>query len=187
MIRALFQWREDKAAERNRPARTIVRDDLLIEIARRNPARSRDLQVVRGLHHRDLDVIVEVVQEARRLPVEECPTAAERIEDPPQMNLVANILIAVLGDLCVRSRLAANLVASNSDVRTLVRSRMAKEPLPDAFSLMRGWRAQHVLPELLAVLDGRRAVRIDDLSAEAPLGYADVTADPRKDTQTTNE
>ena len=27
----------------------VVRDDLLIEIARRNPTRDRDLQVVRGL------------------------------------------------------------------------------------------------------------------------------------------
>jgi ribonuclease D len=187
IVRALFAWREQRAEERNRPARTILRDDLVIEIARRNPARPRDLQVVRGLHHRDLDAIVTVVQEARQLPLEQCPEPTGRVEDPAQLNLVANILISVLGDLCVRWRLAANLVASNTDIRTLVRSRMAKEPLPDDFLLMRGWRAQHVLPELLAVLEGRRAVRIDDLSAEAPLDYADVTEELRKDDAAGNE
>jgi ribonuclease D len=181
VVRALYQWREECAAQRNRPARTVVRDDLLIEIARRNPTRGRDLQVVRGLHHRDLDAIVEVVQEARRLPPEQCPEATERNEDPPQLNLVANILIAVLNDLSVRERLAANLVASNTDIRTIVRARMAKQPLPEDSLLMRGWRARHILPRLLAVLEGRRAVRIDDLSAEAPLDYADVTEEPVKD------
>jgi ribonuclease D len=175
VVRALFEWRELCAEERNRPARSIVRDDLLVEIARRNPSRPRDLQVVRGLHHRDLDAIVAVVQEARQVPLEQCPEAVGRIEDPPQLNLVANILISVLGDLCIRRKLAANLVASNTDLRTLVRARMAKEPMPDGFLLMRGWRAQHVLPDLLAVLEGRRAVRIDDLTKDAPLDYADVT------------
>jgi hypothetical protein len=58
---------------------------------------------------------------------------------------------------------------------------MAKEPLPDDFPLMRGWRAQHVLPDLLALLEGRRAVRIDDLTKEAPLDYADVEEETIKD------
>jgi ribonuclease D len=180
VVRALYEWREERAATLNRPARTVVRDDLLIEIARRNPTRARDLQVVRGLAHRDLDVIVEVVQQARRIPIEQCPKAAERIEDPPQLNLVANILIAVLSDLCARQRLAANLVACNNDVRSLVRSRLAKEPLPDDFPLMTGWRSRHILPELMAILEGRRALRIDNLASEAPLEYADVE-ETRKD------
>jgi ribonuclease D len=174
VVRALFGWREQRAAQLNRPARTVIRDDLIIEIARRNPTKARDLQVVRGLANRDLDAIVEVVQEARRLPLEQCPKAAERIEDPPQLNLVANILIAVLGDLCARQHLAANLVASNTDVRALVRAKLAREPLPEDIPLVRGWRSHHILPELLAILEGRRAVRIDDLASDAPLDYADV-------------
>jgi ribonuclease D len=174
VVRALYAWREERAATLNRPARTIVRDDLLVEIARRSPSKPRDLQVVRGLAHRDLDAIVEVVQQARRLSLEECPPAGERIDDPPQVNLVASILIAVLADLCARQRLAANLVASNNDLRAIVRARLAREPQPEDLPLVRGWRAQHVLPKLLAVLEGRRALRIDDLSKEAPLDYADI-------------
>jgi ribonuclease D len=186
VVRALYQWREERAAAINRPARAVVRDDLLIEIARRNPTKARDLQVVRGLHHRDLDAIVEVVQEARRLPLEQCPTAADRIEDPPQLNLVANILIAVLSDLCARQKLAANLVASNNDVRALVRARLAKEPFPESNPLVKGWRSLHILPELQAFLEGRRALRIDDLASDSPLEYADVE-ETRKDSALTGE
>jgi ribonuclease D len=171
VVRALYSWREEQAARVNRPARTVVRDDLLIEIARRNPTRGRDLEVVRGLPKRDLEAIVEVVTLARGLPPEQWPVAAGREQDPPQVALVSAVLSAVLGDRCARLRLAPNLVASNADVKLLVRARLAGGPLPEGSQLRRGWRARHVLPELLAVLEGRSAVRVADLRAEAPFAY----------------
>ena len=185
VVRALYHWREQRAAELNRPARTIVRDDLLVEIARRNPTRPRDLQVVRGLGHRDLDAIVEVVQTARKLTMEECPRPADRIEDLPQLGLVSGILIGVLGDVCARARLASNLVASNNDVRAVVRARLAGDPIPADLPLAQGWRGRHILPELLAVLEGRRLVRVADLRSEAPLAYEE--APPRKDRAAADE
>jgi ribonuclease D len=171
LVRALFAWREEVAARTNRPARTIVRDDLLVEIARRIPTRERDLHVVRGLAKRDLEAIVRVVSEARALPPEEWPVQTERDQDPPQVPLVTAVLVAVLGDLCARLRLAPNLVASTTDVRLLVRARLAAQPLPEESLLTRGWRSTHVLPDLLAVLEGRRAVRVTDVAAGSPFAY----------------
>ncbi len=170
IVRALYHWREEKAAQLNRPARTIVRDDLLVEIARRSPTKVRDLQVVRGLATRDLEPIVEIVQQARQTPLEKCPSPTEREQDPPQLAMISGILIAVLGDYCVRAKLAQNLVASNNDLRELVRAKLASEPLPD-LPLTRGWRAAHILPRLVSILDGQHAVRIADVHAEAPLEY----------------
>lgn len=178
VVRALYAWREEQAAARNRPARTIIRDDLLAEIARRNPAKGRDLQVIRGLPHRDLDAVVEVVQLARALPADDLPAATEREQDPPQLALMAGVLIAVLGDTCARLKLAPSLAASNNDVREVIRARLAKAALPEDVPLTRGWRKEHLLPELLAVLDGRRAVRIAAPAKEAPLGYVEVAGGP---------
>jgi ribonuclease D len=172
VVRALYAWRQQTAEQFNRPARQIVRDDLIVEIARRNPTRERDLQVVRGLQRRYLEDIVRVVQEARGLAPEECPAPLGREQDPPQVALVGNVLNAVLGDLCARHRLAPSLVASSAEVKTLVRSRLTGEPLPDS-TLTRGWRAAHVLPELLDVLDGRRLLRIANVRAEAPFEYVE--------------
>jgi ribonuclease D len=173
-VRALFQWREEVAARTNRPPRTIVRDDLIVEIARRNPTRESDLQVVRGLPKRDLEAIVRTVLVARALPAADLPEPADRDQDPPQVGLVTNVLTAVLGDFCVRNRLAPNLVASTADVKLLVRARLAGEGLPERSVLTRGWRAGHVLPTMLAVLDGRRSVRIADVAAEAPFTVEEV-------------
>jgi ribonuclease D len=173
MVRELYAWREERAAEVNRPARTVVRDDLLVEIARRNPARERDLHVVRGLPKRDLTAILEAVERARALPPDQWPRAAEREQDPPQVGWVANVILAALGDWCARSELASNLVASGHDVKLLVRARVQKAPLPDESILTRGWRAAHVLPELLAVLDGRRGLFVRDVRAESPFEFRD--------------
>ena len=172
-VRALFQWREETAAATNRPARSIVRDDLIVEIARRNPTKERDLQVVRGLPKRDLEAIVRTVAKAREVPLEECPALTERDQDPPQVVLTAGVLTAVLGDVCARFRLAPNLVASNQDVKRLVRARFAGADLPADVPLTQGWRAAAVLPELLAILDGRRLLRVADVKAAAPFSYQD--------------
>jgi ribonuclease D len=173
IVRALYNWREETAARTNRPTRAIIRDDLVIEIARRNPTRERDLQVVRGLPRRDLDAILQTVAEARGLPIEDCPAIFGREQDPPQVGLVANVLTAVLGDVCARRSLAPNLVASTNDVKLLVRARLADQPLASESLLTAGWRSAHILPDLLAVLEGRRLLRIADVTADAPFDYTD--------------
>ena len=174
VVRELFAWREEMAARNNRPARTIVRDDLIVEIARRSPTRERDLHVVRGLPKRDLAAIVQVVQRARQRSLDECPPAADREQDPPQVALLGNIAAAVLADFCVRQRLAPNLVATGQELKQLARSVYQSQPPPAELLLCQGWRAAYVLPELLAILEGRRSLRVAEPGADAPLAYDDL-------------
>jgi hypothetical protein len=54
-----------------------------------------------------------------------------------------------------------------------VRARLGGEELPGDSLLTQGWRSQHVLPELLAVLDGKRAIFVSDLKRETPFDYMD--------------
>jgi ribonuclease D len=173
VVRALYAWREEAAELTNRPTRAIIRDDLIVEIARRNPAKERDLQVVRGLPHRDLRAILEVVHQARELPPEQCPKPLDRDQDPPQVTLVGNVLSAVLGDLAIRLGVAGNLIASGQDVKQLVRCKRGRTPIPRDCILTQGWRAAQVLPELNAILDGKRLLRVADVRGDAPFAYED--------------
>lgn len=172
VVRALFYWREEEARKKNRPPRTIVRDDLLVEIAKRNPARPRDLHVVRGLRRGEADAIFQVIERARTLPPDQCPQAAEREQDPLQVGLVSNVLQAVLVDLCIREKLAANLAASTTDVRLLVKSRWQKVTPPADLLLAQGWRGQFLLPRLLDFLDGKCNLRVADMTAETPFAFS---------------
>ncbi len=168
VVRELFAWREAVAERQNRPARTVVRDDLVVEIARRLPKFDKDLSVLRGLPRYDYAGILAAVHRGRDLPPDEWPALSERDTDPPQVGLVASLLMAVLGDLCTRSELTPALTATNNDVKLLARARFQGAELPAESALARGWRSRAVLPALLAVLDGRRAVRVADVRAAAP-------------------
>ena len=174
LVRALFSWREDAAERGNRPARTILRDDLLVEIARRNPTRERDLQILRGLPRGEMEGIFEALRAARAVPEEACPNLVERDNDPPQLALVANLLGAVLADWCSRSHLTVSQTASNSDLKALVRAHWSGEPLDLDSSLARGWRKSFIGPELEAFLRGDRSVRVGDLKATCPLRVEEI-------------
>ncbi|MBX9585361.1 MAG: HRDC domain-containing protein [Gemmataceae bacterium] len=174
VAREVFAWREAFAKRVNRPPRTVLRDDLLVEIARRSPKSAEDLQSLRGLPRGEPEAILEAVRRARALPPEELPELEPRENDPAHVVLLGNLLGVVLSDLCSRNKLAANLVASQSDLKAVVRAKAAGRELPDV-PLTRGWRATAILPELLAVLDGRDALRVVKPASTAPLQYVPVS------------
>ncbi len=168
MVREMFFARESIAAEMNRPPRVLIRDDLLIEIARRNPKSPGDVQVVRGMAKRFVTLIWEAIERARALPADQLPIAMERDQDPPQVALIVSLLGAILNDFCARNQLATSLTATMSDVKELVRSRMQNDQPPASNLLMTGWRRDFVLPILQEVLEGKRSVRITNLQSESP-------------------
>jgi ribonuclease D len=173
IARELFDWRERFAERVNRPARHLLRDDVLAEVARRGPTRLDELAAYRGVPRGEVEAILEAVRRAKALPPEEHPEPEVRENDPPHVVLLGNLLGVVLADWCTRNKLAANLVASGSDLKAIVRSRVYREPPPD-LPLTRGWRASVVLNELLAILDGTRAVRVENPRAAAPLEFLPV-------------
>jgi ribonuclease D len=150
-----------------------MRDDLLIEIARRGPTHPDELHALRGLPRGQEEAILEAIRRAKSLPLGECPEPEARDNDPPNVALMASLLNVVLNDYCGRNRLASNLVASNSDLKAVARSRAFAADLPDV-PLCRGWRSRSVLPELLALLSGETAIRVADPRASDPLELVEL-------------
>ena len=177
IVREVYLWREEVAARRDRPARTVLRDDLIVEIAKRNPKSSGDIATLRGLGRADVHGIIEAVDKANRLPAADWPEEAERDNDPHAVALVSSLLNVVLADWCARQELTMPLVATTADVRRLVRCTANGECPTTDCGLANGWRKEHVLPVLLEVLEGRRALRVKSLEGEAPLEYGHVRRD----------
>jgi ribonuclease D len=173
ILREIFYWREQAAAEANRPARTILRDDLLVEITRRNPKSAKDLQPVRGVPKRHLDAIFAAVARGRAFLPEECPELGQREQDPPQQALLVNLLAAHLAHLADDMKVAPNLIASSQELKNLVRARIQGTPSPAHSLLLQGWRATHVLPHLQAMLDGRISLRVGDIRKDVPFVFAE--------------
>jgi len=169
VARALSAWRESVAARVNRPARTVLRDDLVVELARRPPSSPEAVANLRGLPRGEASAIFEAVRRAMSIPPDQCPEPDEREHDPPHVILLTSLLGVVLSDWCARQELSPSIVATTHDLKALVRASQPDGQLPENYPLARGWRGAFVLPELRAFLDGNRALRVEDPTRRYPI------------------
>jgi ribonuclease D len=174
ILREVWRWREKEARRRDTPVRRVLRDDLIVELAKRRTAEPRRIAAVRGLERGDLKrrlgEIAEAIKRALELPEEECPKPG--LPAPRRRHAVlGQFLFAALGSICRRERIASSLVGSPNDIRELIAHRLGED---DGASrrepqLARGWRAEFVGRLFEDLLAGKLAVRIDDPSSEHPL------------------
>lgn len=171
VLRAIHGWRESRANELNRPVRVLMRDDLLVELARRMPSKPGDLELMRGIAKRDIPTLVEVIEQARNLPRDQWPEPAPRDLEAPQAQPLVSFLQLVLQHHCARAGLAQPLAATQAELKTLVRLHLAGETDPTEGLLSHGWRREHLLPLLREALAGRLALRVEDTRRDEPLGW----------------
>jgi ribonuclease D len=171
--RLLAEWREDEARRMNRPVRQVMRDDLLVAIAKRQPRSRRELEALRDFNRPALlsrgPDILAIVDRARAEPEAQLPELPPRWEEPPGVSTVTNLLAAALQECCAQNEVAAPLVASIADLKQLVRWQL--DGRPDALrpEVLQGWRAELCGRRLLDVLEGRLALRVVDPASEFPV------------------
>ncbi len=178
MARRLAQWREDEARRQNRPVRQVMRDDLLVAIAKRQPVNRRGLDALRDFNRPALlsrsEEILRILDEARAVPEDRLPELPVRVEEPPGLATVSNLLAAALAQCCAQNQVAGSLVANVADLKSLIcwhrdGSDEARRP-----ALLRGWRAELCGSLLLDVLKGRVALRVVDPRSEFPIALEPV-------------
>jgi ribonuclease D len=173
VARELWRWREAEAQRRDSPARFVLRDDLLVELARRRSADLRQIRAVRGLERSELQrflpKIAEHIQHALELPNEELPQS-ERRETPQQVTVLGQFLSTALTSLCRSLELAPALVGTASDVRDLIAFRLGfVTDQPPALAC--GWRAEVVGTLIGDLLAGKLSIRITDPLSDHPLAF----------------
>jgi len=170
IARCLLAWREELARQLNRPARVVLKDHLLVEIAKHGISNPGELRDLRGLNMSDRNVhaLTAEVLRAKALPAENIPLVKSHdFEDPRESVLIA-LATAVVRGYCLDCDLAYGLVASKKSLRDLIRHRTANEPTePAEVELLNGWRAETVGALLDDVLAGRRTLHVETIAGEA--------------------
>ena len=127
IIREVWRWREDEAERRDLPAKRVLRDDLLIELAKRKTADPKHMRAVRGMEgdhlRRFLPDIAAAVERALNLTEDELPRTPRR-EVPPQITMLGQFLSSALTSICHAADLAPSIVGTASDVRDLIAFRL---------------------------------------------------------------
>ncbi len=188
IARALFQWREAIADKLDRPVRSILRDDLLVDVAHRKPTSeaeilsSRDMQ--RGSYKRHVPELLKQIETAMKLPDSALPPKI-RTHQPDnskhEEQALGKLLAIAMANRCAECDLSPAMVGTTNDLRDFVRwhfsDKQDQENLP---RLATGWRYE-ICGELLEdLLDGRVSLRVKDAHSDHPLVFERVNNKSKK-------
>jgi ribonuclease D len=179
IVRELWNWRQEEAQNRNLPPKRILRDDLLVEIAKRKVDTPEQIMAIRGMERggakRKAIELAAAVARGLEGPTEKLSRGSRSDELPSQLNLLGQFLAPALGTICRRAEIATSMVGTATDVRELIAYRMGVGGSEDAVpALAQGWRAElvgNVIDDLLA---GTRSIRIINALADDPLVFEKV-------------
>lgn len=157
-LAALAAWRERLARTQDCPRNWIVKDDVLLEVARQGPRNAAALKRIRAIDERtakrfteDLLTIIHEVAEAPPI----APTLAAR--PPPSDSLPQEALLDVFSALLrlkgAEFSLNPALIATRRELREFLSD-------PGRSALLRGWRGAVVGQDLLALMNGSKALRV---------------------------
>lgn len=163
VLRELAAWREGEAKRRNVPRSRVIRDEVLLQLARHPPRQQDELRKVRGLHASEIDrngeSILAVIHTALALPPSAWPALAQERKPEPESNGFVELLQAIVKARAREAEIAPTLLATTADLQELVDAKTNRSALD--LPLLKGWRRILVGELLLDALDGKVAFTVD--------------------------
>ena len=166
VLRELAVWREAEARRRNVPRGRVMRDEVLLQLARHPPKSVNDLRGLRGVHSSEVDrhggQLLAAITSALALPPSAWPEVPPERKPDPESTGIVELLQAVLKARAAEEGIAPTMLATSADLQTLVEAKQNRTAL--SISILHGWRRQLAGDLLLQVLDGTVTVSVDRMS-----------------------
>lgn len=173
VLRELAAWREEEAQRRNVPRGRVIRDEVLLELARRPPQSLEALKGVRGLHGSAVEklgqAILAAIQRGLAAPPSDWPVVAPPRRPEPESAGLVDLLQAVLKARALEEHIAPTLLATSSDLQELIEAKHNREKLD--LPILSGWRRKLAGELLLQVLDGKVTVSVDHQSRKLKMTH----------------
>lgn len=151
ILQKLGAWREQRAVAHNLPRRWILKDDVMLDLAKLSPKSPDALKKIRGLEQRDIErhgkAIIQVIEAGKAMPKSDWPVIKRPDALSNQQDAVVDALMALLRKLCDDQNITPVAVATRKDIEALVRG--------DDSPVTHGWRYEIVGHQLHAFLDGK--------------------------------
>ncbi len=163
VLQELAAWREQRAREMDRPRRWVLRDEVLVELARRMPEDEAGLLKVRGLEapavKKTGQGLLEAIRRGRERSREQWPepAAIHRLDSAQEATL--DTLSAAVRLIAAREGLSPAMLAG----RKVLEQFLLGDP---ASPLRHGWRHALAGETLQALLEGRLVLRIGTTGPE---------------------
>jgi len=161
VARRLCEWREAAAREIDRPPSSLVPDQTLVQLARRQPKDKEGLEQIRGLpqqtlHRRTRELLDAIASSEGDEPPPGPPPALQRdaAEAP-----VVSLAQALVRHRSRESKIATELIATQSELTAVVGT-VRRGDEPDDIRVLHGWRRELVGDELRALVQGKLAMSV---------------------------
>lgn len=172
IVRELWICRDAEAARRNRSAKRVIPDDLIVELAKRGSSSVNSFKAIRGFENRVTrgisTEISEAIEKANGLAKSELPRKLPRGKSM-NLGLLGQFLSTALTVVCRDQQISPAIVGTASDVRKMAAWRLGLLKMDEPPSLVQGWRAEIVGQLIDQVLNGSIAIRVGDPKSDTPL------------------
>ncbi len=144
VLRELAIWRDNMARAEDVPPRALLRDEVMLAMARQPVREVEQLAKVRGLP-RPIETqygreLVEATQRGLQTPVEQMPVTRS-VEETPSEKFAADALHVRVQHHCYQRGIDPAIVTSRQEIAELRRRWQSGQPLDD-LRIMQGWRRQ---------------------------------------------
>lgn len=175
IVRELWMWRQEEAERRDLPPKRVLRDDLIVELAKKQTDRQDKIRSIRGMLHGQLKKAIPQIAESvsRGLKADLGDIKGPRRKPPPpQLNLLGQFLAPAISSLCARAEVATSLACTATDIRELISYRLGfSNASDDPPALTQGWRAELIGSLIDDLLAGKKSIRISDPKSTEPLEF----------------
>jgi ribonuclease D len=158
-LQALAAWREEKAQAMDRPRGWLLRDDVLVDIARHRPENPARLGKIRGLHENTVrkhgDDLLALVAGARDATPAPFPRRKLRQRLTPAQDAAVDVLQAVIRLVAEENRINPSVLANRNQLEQLL---LGETDVP----VLQGWRRQLAGERLQGFLDGKLNIRMSN-------------------------
>ncbi|PHS25565.1 MAG: ribonuclease D [Methylophaga sp.] len=155
ILKQLSAWREQRAITSNRPRRWILKDDVLLDLAKLAPESIDKLSMIRGLEANTIkrygEKLLTEIKQAKATPKDQWPVLKKTQALSQQQNAIVDALMALVRKFCDEQSIAPVAVASRKEIECMV---SGETKLP----ILQGWRNEIVGQYLKDFLDGKLTI-----------------------------
>ncbi len=155
----LAKWREETAKTRNLPRNWLLKDDVLISIARQLPDDDENLKHIRGLsdgfRRSHGEAVLSIIEQSQHLTPDAHAPYKRKEKLTPLQDAAVDVLSAVAKSHAAELQINPSVLAPKKSLEDLVRGSVDTD-------IMQGWRASLIGQPIKAVLDGQRHLSFVD-------------------------
>jgi ribonuclease D len=173
-VRQIWLWREDRAKSIDRLPRRVLRDDLIVELAKRGSTDQNKIKNIRGMerrgfndHYADIANAIQIALETSDADLPRRPRGSRRVVSP----MLSQFLSTAIACISRQQKLAPPIVGNADDVRELMGYELDRQNGDQVPSLLKGWRGDIVGKTFRQLLAGDLAIRVANVKETQPLEF----------------